>query len=299
MNCKTYVSISLIGLMLVSLLATACATPQTNPAAPPETVSITESYFRTQAAIKNLTPTPKRQSIKCPPFEPLHGETISLNVVLNFVQHNYPEQDLPDEWNPDPALLVTKFGVWTLERVGRVASHVTLTNSITGFKWEGDVNLEYDPETCHWDARITERSVSLPAIPPTKIITPTHAPTITPIGFDRLALGRSLATGMDYRGAIVEYTKAIALRQDYAEAFYYRGRAYEALHDFTNALADYSQAIEINPTFDQVYYYRGVLFQFQNEDTKAISDLEKFIVLSRDTNLVQDALWRVNKLKGR
>ena len=73
----------------------------------------------------------------------------------------------------------------------------------------------------------------------------------------------------DFRGAIGEYTKAISLRPDYAEAYMARGRAVSlrAIVDGpyhgrgkrppTSAMADYSRAIQLKPDYAEAYAERG------------------------------------------
>ena len=47
--------------------------------------------------------------------------------------------------------------------------------------------------------------------------------------------------------AIKNYTKAIALKPDYAEAYYNRGFVYRMKEDYKRAIEDYTKTIEIEP----------------------------------------------------
>ena len=49
----------------------------------------------------------------------------------------------------------------------------------------------------------------------------------------------------DYRGAIADYTKAIELKPDYAQAYNKRGFAYLMLGPKSKAQADFKRAIEL------------------------------------------------------
>jgi tetratricopeptide (TPR) repeat protein len=62
----------------------------------------------------------------------------------------------------------------------------------------------------------------------------------------------------DYKGAIVEYTKAIQLNPTNVDAYYNRGFTKYNLDDFKGAIEDYTKAITLNPIFNSAYYSRGV-----------------------------------------
>ena len=76
--------------------------------------------------------------------------------------------------------------------------------------------------------------------------------------------------GLD--GAIADYTKAIELKPDYADAYYHRGLAKQAKCSFggfvwtergelDEAIADYTKAIELKPDYADAYYHRGLAKQ--------------------------------------
>src|SRR6476469_1504085 len=48
----------------------------------------------------------------------------------------------------------------------------------------------------------------------------------------------------DYKGAIEDYTKAIALHPKYSQAYNNRGSAEGSLSDFKKALADFNKAVQ-------------------------------------------------------
>ena len=61
----------------------------------------------------------------------------------------------------------------------------------------------------------------------------------------------------DYKGAITDYTQAIRLNPDYADAYYNRGNAKSKLGQHFAAIADYDIAIRLNPDDAGAYYNRG------------------------------------------
>jgi tetratricopeptide (TPR) repeat protein len=75
---------------------------------------------------------------------------------------------------------------------------------------------------------------------------------------DCVAKGRAKEVKLDWNGAIEEYTRAIQLRPNYPEAYYYRGGARKAKLDWNGAIADYTQAIQFRPDYPEAYYYRAL-----------------------------------------
>lgn len=58
--------------------------------------------------------------------------------------------------------------------------------------------------------------------------------------------GNSKLQLKDYIGAIADYSKAIELKPDNADAYYNRGNSKILLKDYNGAITDYSKAIELN-----------------------------------------------------
>ncbi|MEH2404209.1 MAG: tetratricopeptide repeat protein [Nostoc sp.] len=80
----------------------------------------------------------------------------------------------------------------------------------------------------------------------------------------------------DYRGAITNYSEAIRLNPNYAEAYLNRGYTRSDLGDKQGAIADYNQALQINPKYADAYYQRGrVQLNDLKEETSATRDFQK------------------------
>jgi hypothetical protein len=62
-----------------------------------------------------------------------------------------------------------------------------------------------------------------------------------------------------FDAAVASYDKAIALKPDYAEAYYNRGNALQELKQFDAAVASYDKAIALKPDYAEAYYNRGHL----------------------------------------
>ena len=87
----------------------------------------------------------------------------------------------------------------------------------------------------------------------------------------------------DFDGALQHFTEAINLNPIYAEAFLYRGLAYNEINQFDNAARDFTICIELDPKFsDQAHFFRGVAkFGLENYNG-AIQDYTTAIQLNPD-----------------
>ena len=83
-----------------------------------------------------------------------------------------------------------------------------------------------------------------------------------------------------YSEAIVNFTKAIELKPDYAEAYYARGHVYGKQGEYDQAIANLTKAIELKPDYAQFYYFRGLTYSGQGEHDQAIQDFTKAIELN-------------------
>ena len=77
----------------------------------------------------------------------------------------------------------------------------------------------------------------------------------------------------DIDKAIVNYSKAIELDSDYAEAYHERGNAYVLKGDFDHVLEDYTKVLELEPHYGPVYYNRALAWLQRREWDKARADL--------------------------
>ena len=84
----------------------------------------------------------------------------------------------------------------------------------------------------------------------------------------------------DYNHAIADYSEAIRLNPNFANAFNNRGLAYAGLGDFDRAIADYSEAIRLNPNFAEAFDNRGVAYEKKGDHDHAIADFSEAIRLN-------------------
>lgn len=90
-----------------------------------------------------------------------------------------------------------------------------------------------------------------------------------------------------YINAVIDFSKAIELNMDFADAYYNRGLAWQNLNDKQKATADfdiaiikYESAIENNPYDAELLLFRGIIWYYKEDFTKAIDDFTKAIKMN-------------------
>jgi tetratricopeptide (TPR) repeat protein len=97
-----------------------------------------------------------------------------------------------------------------------------------------------------------------------------------------LAQGDEFFSKGQYNAAIVEYTRAIALKPDFAAAYNNRGYAAYSKYDGSDALPDLNRALELRPNFPHAYNTRGCIHMAAGRTDEAIADFDRAIELQPD-----------------
>ena len=98
-----------------------------------------------------------------------------------------------------------------------------------------------------------------------------------------LSRGNAHLRAKEYDKAIVEFTRAIELRPDFAEAYNNRAYATYCKYDGTgNPLADLNRALELRPEFPHAYNTRGCVYMAAGKPDKALADFNRAIELQPD-----------------
>lgn len=86
--------------------------------------------------------------------------------------------------------------------------------------------------------------------------------------------------------AITDYTYAISLNQNYAEAYNNRAYTYMMQNDYANAIPDLNKAIEIRPNYINALRNRGDIYNFyyRIDYQKALADYDKVMTLGVNPN---------------
>jgi lipoprotein NlpI len=104
-------------------------------------------------------------------------------------------------------------------------------------------------------------------------------------GVDHYKKGLAKQEKGDLDGAIAEFTKAIELKPDYAQAYAIRGLAEQYKGNLEGAIADFTKAIELkldNPHLAVVFYSRGLARQYKGDRDGTMADSTKAIELKPD-----------------
>lgn len=84
----------------------------------------------------------------------------------------------------------------------------------------------------------------------------------------------------DWDGAIAEYSRAIDLNPNYAEAYCNRGNMKYANGDISGALADFNKAIKLTPDYAQAYFDRSQAKQAKGDLNGARADYYRAVNLN-------------------
>ena len=84
----------------------------------------------------------------------------------------------------------------------------------------------------------------------------------------------------DFKGSIIDLTKAIELDQNNYVLYYNRGFAKTQMNDYNGAIIDFTNAIRLNPNCNDAYNNRGLLKNKLEDFTGAIKDLTKAIEIN-------------------
>jgi tetratricopeptide (TPR) repeat protein len=130
-------------------------------------------------------------------------------------------------------------------------------------------------------ARFADIAGSLGVETGTAVARTVQSPTLTADDYF-VSANQKYNTG-DYREALINYDRAIALNPNYASAYYNRGLLkQDQLNDPQGALADYNKAIALKSDLIEAYSNRGVLKYQMNDPQGALADYNKVIALKPD-----------------
>ena len=89
-----------------------------------------------------------------------------------------------------------------------------------------------------------------------------------------------------YDKAIEDYSRAIAIDPNNANAYNGRGIAYRKKDQYDKALEDFNKAIAIKPTYYAPYFDRACIYSLQNNESAACDSLNKAFENADDKNKI-------------
>jgi lipoprotein NlpI len=107
--------------------------------------------------------------------------------------------------------------------------------------------------------------------------------------------GEAWLNARDFDRAIADYNEAIRLDPKHAKAFNGRGVAWWRKGNLDRAIADYGDAIRLDPNYAAAYKNRGTAWYFQGDYDRAIADCTEAIRLdpkNADAYNVRGTAWR-------
>ena len=90
---------------------------------------------------------------------------------------------------------------------------------------------------------------------------------------------RAKASSGDYEEAIDDYTKALKINPQFADAYFHRGILKGRLGDAKGAISDADKAIKINPQNAMAYASRGIAEELGGDLQRACADWRKAALL--------------------
>jgi tetratricopeptide (TPR) repeat protein len=100
----------------------------------------------------------------------------------------------------------------------------------------------------------------------------------------------------DYTGALADYTNAIQLNSDSAQAYVKRAKCHMELKKYDKAIGDYNKALKIKADTAQYLYLRGLAYLSANNYKMAFADLSA--VVRKDPNHYDAYLQRGAACEG-
>ena len=92
----------------------------------------------------------------------------------------------------------------------------------------------------------------------------------------------------EFENAIDDFTRAIQLKPQSADAYYNRALALQKLDEPEMSIIDYTQALKLNPCHFQACNNRGLVYRDTKLFRKALRDFDRSITLKPD---LADAFW--------
>src|SRR5215469_9091566 len=98
-------------------------------------------------------------------------------------------------------------------------------------------------------------------------------------GKEYQAAMKVMAAG-NYKEAITEFTRAVGIWPQLADAYLERGTCHRYLHQNDQAMADFDQAVAVNPNLARAYSARGYIYRERGNPRRAMEEFTKSLNIS-------------------
>ena len=96
--------------------------------------------------------------------------------------------------------------------------------------------------------------------------------------------GNGLLKAGNYKGAIGDYDKALAIEKDY-RIYYQKGVAQKKSNDLSGSLASFEECVKLKSDFEAGYNAVGGVYFSMGEFNKAIDNFEKVLTLTKNVSV--------------
>ena len=96
--------------------------------------------------------------------------------------------------------------------------------------------------------------------------------------------GNGLLKAGNYKGAISNYDKALAIEKDY-RIYYQKGVAQKKSNDLSGSLASFEECVKLKSDFEAGYNAVGGVYFSMGEFNKAIDNFEKVLTLTKNVSV--------------
>ncbi len=97
--------------------------------------------------------------------------------------------------------------------------------------------------------------------------------------------------------ALADFNKALEISINYADAFNNRGEVYRKQNKIPEAMSDYRRAADIEKDFAEPHYNMGLILEVQKKNDQAIREFETYLRLKPDAPDKQQLIDKVETLK--
>ena len=175
-------------------------------------------------------------------------------------------------------LAIAAFSVSQLMLAGRHSQTTAITPASSATPAPSGTTTEATPQPTLVAEATPQSSPTIAALKATPLASPSVAPPFN----EAFTRAKREAEQDQYDKAIADYTEAIRLKPDFADAYANRAFAYGSLEQFDKAVADCNEAIRLQPDSAEAYKNRGGAYCNLKQYDKAIADCNEAIRLKPD-----------------